>query len=151
MGSRLGWLVWGLPSALVVIGIAWGARAWLWGPSLAIAGSACVANASHCDRLHCLVTGPVFLLGAFATLLDGAGVVAIDWRWILVSVIAGLAAGYGLEWKRGKYALVASICCVGPLGFTLLGLGGAGLLGTCEPFGPCVITVTFALLEESKA
>jgi hypothetical protein len=81
VGSRLGWLVWGLPGALVVIGIAWGAaRAWLWGPSLSIAGSACVANASRCGRLHCFVTGPVFLLGAFATLLDGAGVVAIDWR-----------------------------------------------------------------------
>ncbi len=105
VGSRLGWLVWGLPSALFLVGIALGAaRPWLWIPSLAVAGSACVANASRCGRLHCFVTGPLFLLGALATLLDASGLVMIDWRWILVAVAVGTAAGYGLEWVRGKYA-----------------------------------------------
>lgn len=104
VGSRLGWMVWGLPGALVAVGIAWGAaRAWLWIPSLAVAGSACLANASRCGRLHCFVTGPLFLAGALATLLDSASVLAIDWRWILAAMIAGTAAGYGLEWIRGEY------------------------------------------------
>jgi hypothetical protein len=94
-----------LPSALFLIGIACSsARAWLWIPSLAVAGSACLANASRCGRLHCFVTGPLFLLGGLAALLDAAGVVAIDWRWILAAIIAGTAAGYGLEWMRGKYS-----------------------------------------------
>src|SRR6266568_2122567 len=105
VGSRLGWLVWGLPSALFLAGIPWSsARAWLWVPSLAVAGSACVVNASRCGRLHCFVTGPLFLLAALATLLDAVGVVAIDGRWILAAVFVGTAAGYGVEWVRGRYA-----------------------------------------------
>jgi hypothetical protein len=104
VGSRLGWIVWGIPSVLFVVGIASdAARAWLWVPSFVVAGAACLANASRCGRLHCFVTGPLFLLGAIATLLDAAGIVAIDWRWILVTMIGGTAVGYGMEWLRGKY------------------------------------------------
>lgn len=43
-------------------------------------------------------------------------------------------------------AFVASICCVGPLVFALLGLGGAGLLVALEPYRPYFIVATFALL-----
>lgn len=43
-------------------------------------------------------------------------------------------------------AFIASICCVGPLVFALLGLGGAGLLVKFEPYRPYFIAVTFALL-----
>ena len=43
-------------------------------------------------------------------------------------------------------AFIASICCVGPLVFALLGIGGAGLLVKFEPFRPYFIVVTFALL-----
>jgi len=49
------------------------------------------------------VTGPLFLLGAVTTLLTASGVLVIDWLWILAAVIGGTAAGYGLEWLRGKY------------------------------------------------
>ena len=104
VGSRLGWVVWGFPIVLFVMGIAWeAARAWLWVPSLAVAGTACLANASRCGRLHCFLTGPLFLLGAIASLVDAAGVIAIDWRMILVTVIGGTAIGYGIEWLGGKY------------------------------------------------
>lgn len=103
-GRRIGWLVWGVPAALLLVGIAWSAaRPWLWTPSLVIAGAACLANASRCGRLHCFVTGPLFLLGALATLLDAIGVVTIDWRWVLAAVVAGTVAAYGFEWLRGKY------------------------------------------------
>ncbi len=104
VGSRLGWVLWGLPIVLFVGGIAWTeARAWLWVPCLLVAGTACLANASRCGRLHCFVTGPVFLLGAVAMLFDASGVVEIDWRWILAMVIGGTASGYGIEWLRGRY------------------------------------------------
>ncbi len=43
-------------------------------------------------------------------------------------------------------AFVASACCVGPLVFALLGLGGAGLLVKFEPYRPYFMTLTFALL-----
>jgi mercuric ion transport protein len=43
-------------------------------------------------------------------------------------------------------AFIASLCCVGPLVFALLGIGGAGLLVKFEPFRPYFMVVTFALL-----
>ena len=43
-------------------------------------------------------------------------------------------------------AFIASLCCVGPLVFALLGLGGAGLLVKFEPYRPYFIAATFALL-----
>ena len=43
-------------------------------------------------------------------------------------------------------AFLASACCVGPLIFALLGLGGAGLLVKFEPYRPYFMAITFALL-----
>lgn len=43
-------------------------------------------------------------------------------------------------------AFIASACCVGPLAFALLGLGGAGLLLKFEPYRPYFIALTAALL-----
>jgi len=43
-------------------------------------------------------------------------------------------------------AFLASACCVGPLIFALLGLGGGALLVKFEPYRPHFIAVTFALL-----
>ncbi len=43
-------------------------------------------------------------------------------------------------------AFLASACCVGPLVFALLGLGGAGLLVKFEPYRPYFMAITFALL-----
>jgi mercuric ion transport protein len=43
-------------------------------------------------------------------------------------------------------AFLASACCVGPLIFALLGLGGGALLVKFEPYRPYFIAVTFALL-----
>ncbi len=105
--TRVGLVVWCLPAVLFLAGIAWtAARPLLWIPSLAVAGAACLVNASRCGRLHCFVTGPLFLLGAIATLLDASGVLAIDWRWILAAVTLGTGIGYGLDWLRGTYVEV---------------------------------------------
>lgn len=43
-------------------------------------------------------------------------------------------------------AFVASVCCLGPLLFASLGLGGAGLLVQLEPYRPFLIVLTLALL-----
>lgn len=43
-------------------------------------------------------------------------------------------------------AFIASACCVGPLVFALLGIGGAGLLVKFEPYRPYFIALTVALL-----
>lgn len=105
LGRRVRWLLWGVPALLLAVGGVWDvARPWLWVPALAVGGIACLANAARCGRLHCFLTGPLFLLGAVATVLDALGTVTVDSRWILGGVLGGLAIGYGLEWVRGKYA-----------------------------------------------
>jgi mercuric ion transport protein len=43
-------------------------------------------------------------------------------------------------------AFVASACCVGPLVFALLGLGGGALLVKFEPYRPYFMALTLALL-----
>lgn len=43
-------------------------------------------------------------------------------------------------------AFAASACCVGPIVFALLGLGGAGALVALEPYRPVFAGVTFLLL-----
>jgi hypothetical protein len=103
-GRRIGWLVWGVPAVFIALGIGWdAARAWLWVPSLVFAGTACIANASRCGRLHCFITGPVYLLAAITALLDGTHLVRVAWPWILALVVGGTLVGYGLEWVRGRY------------------------------------------------
>ncbi len=43
-------------------------------------------------------------------------------------------------------AFLASACCLGPLLFAALGIGGAGLLIKLEPYRPLFGTVTLGLL-----
>jgi mercuric ion transport protein len=56
-------------------------------------------------------------------------------RWSLAASVSSIIS-----------AFIASICCVAPLVFALLGIGGAGLLVKFEPYRPHFIVVTFALL-----
>ena len=96
--------LWGIPLALVLVGALWpGARVWLWVPADVIAGTGCLANASRCGRLHCFLTGPLFLLGGLATLLDHLGVVHVDATWIAVAMVVGTLLGYAAEWIGGAY------------------------------------------------
>jgi mercuric ion transport protein len=43
-------------------------------------------------------------------------------------------------------AIAASACCIGPLIFALLGIGGAGFLVALEPYRPIFTVVTLGLL-----
>lgn len=96
--ARIGILLWWLPAALVLVGLwAPSLRAALWIPSFAVMGIACLANARRCGRLHCFLTGPLFLFGSVATALDAG-----PWL-VLVIVAAGTVAAFALEWLRGSY------------------------------------------------
>ena len=64
----------------------------------------CGANAFGCGRLHCYFTGPLFLLGAVATLLRGFEIVFLPWSWIGYGLLGGTLFAYIPEWVRGKYA-----------------------------------------------
>lgn len=104
VASRLALLVWCLPAVLIILGaFVPASRAALWIPSFAVMGSACLVNARRCGRLHCHITGPLFLLGAITSALDALGIAAVSWRLVLAVVTIGAASAYGLEWLRGKY------------------------------------------------
>ena len=44
-------------------------------------------------------------------------------------------------------AIAASICCIGPVAFALLGLGGGALLLKFEPYRPYLLTATALFLS----
>ena len=54
-----------------------------------------------------------------------------------------------LEWIKGGSivsGLLASACCIGPLFFSLLGLGSVGVAATLEKWRPLFMAVTFGFL-----
>jgi hypothetical protein len=44
-------------------------RTVVWTVALTIMGTACIANAARCHRIHCYMTGPFFLITAVVSLL----------------------------------------------------------------------------------
>ena len=102
---RIAWLLWGVPVAALILGsfVAPVPRMLLWTPAFVLAGVACVVNAAQCGRLHCYITGPLYLLAAVATVLAGTDLVALRWSWIDGAVVGGTILAYVPEWVRGRY------------------------------------------------
>ena len=103
--SGIAWLLWGVPAAELILGsfVASVPRMLLWTPAFAVAGIACIVNAAQCGRVHCYITGPLYLLAAVATLLAGMGFVPLRSSWIGCAVLGGTLLAYLPEWVRGKY------------------------------------------------
>src|SRR5229473_3061697 len=58
-----------------------------------------------------------------------------DRKWSLAASIGSIVS-----------AILASVCCVGPLLFAVLGIGGAGLLVKFEPYRPYLVALTLVAL-----
>ena len=101
----IAWLLWGVPAAVVILGslMAPVLRMLLWTPAFAVAGVSCVVNAARCGRVHCYITGPLYLLAAVATLLAGMEFVPLRSSWIGGAAIGGTILAYVPEWVRGRY------------------------------------------------
>jgi len=109
LGTPTGWIVWGIPKAMVIVGLFLPAhRAWLWIPAFTVAGAACLYNARGCGRLHCRFTGPLFLVCAIATGATETGRLSLNPLWIPAAALIGLLLSYGAEWKFGKYVCETS-------------------------------------------
>jgi hypothetical protein len=106
IGRRIGYLVWGLPVCLVLFATFLGesGRALVWTTSFSVMGGACVLNAARCGRLHCFITGPLYLIAALASLLEGLSVVSLGWQWIGYGALSGTLLAFLLEWTAGRYA-----------------------------------------------
>jgi hypothetical protein len=70
---------------------------------MVVAGTGCLVNASRCGRFHCYFTGPLYLLGAAATLLSAFGIVALQWPRIFLAMLLGTALAFIPEWVGPKY------------------------------------------------
>ncbi|MFO8035187.1 MAG: hypothetical protein R6U57_00955 [Anaerolineales bacterium] len=65
-------------------------RAWVWPIALTWLGGTCLLNVFRCGRLHCFLTGPLYLAGAVLTLLLGQGMISFGrrgWLWLGLGLI----------------------------------------------------------------
>lgn len=100
------WLLWRLPAALLVLGVAWlPGQAWLWAAAFAVAGAGCLANAARYGRTHCYVTGPLFLLAAIWCLLSALKVMPVSMHpGTLIVVVASInVLAHLAEIPLGRY------------------------------------------------
>ncbi len=102
---RVGLLLWGVPWGIIVLGACVGGltQILLWAPSFGAMSIACALNAARCGRLHCYITGPLFLLAAVATVLVALDVVPVAPQWIVWGALAGTVLAHVPEWIRGRY------------------------------------------------
>jgi hypothetical protein len=70
-------------------------------------GVACLLNALRCGRIHCLFTGPFFIIGAICSLGYGLGLLPLGpsgWKWIGdVTIIGAIALCCVPELVFGRY------------------------------------------------
>ena len=100
-----GLLLWCVPTLALIVSAPLGdQRWWIWSPALAIMGGACIVNAARCRRLHCYLTGPVFLLGSLFSMLRGLHQTSVSWNWIGGFVLLAWLTGYVVELFVGPYA-----------------------------------------------
>lgn len=78
-------------------------RLWSFGPALLIAGVACLANAVRCGRVHCYLTGPIFLLAAAYSVLAGLGLVPMRPGVFLDAVLVMVVLAHLVELPLGRY------------------------------------------------
>ena len=99
-----GFLLWCVPICAVIVGISWPkGRPWLWIAAFLVMGIACLANARRCGRLHCYLTGPLFLLAAAYVVLAEFRLVPMR-AVVFVDVVSALAVlGCLAEVPFGRY------------------------------------------------
>ena len=99
--------VWLWPVAFGTVAVGWLALpptvgAVVAAGAFAVAGALCVVNAVQCQRTHCVVTGPLYLIAAalFAVRAAGADMPA---GWIVVGAALGTVLAYTPEWLGRPY------------------------------------------------
>jgi len=101
--------VWIVPSVLLAIATQAGipGLAILWVAVMTFMGAACLINARRCQRLHCYVTGPFFLLLALVALLFGLRVIDLGprgWTHLSYVMLVGACVLTCIpEWLFGRY------------------------------------------------
>ncbi len=103
-GRKTAWFLWYVPILLVIVGSSWDReRLWLWVPAFAVMGASCLANAVRCGRIHCYITGPLFLLAAVFVALSAWGMVVLHPGLFLLVVLGTCCLAQCAEILFGKY------------------------------------------------
>lgn len=103
-------IAWGLPTALILMGLLTEptVRAVLWTLALAWMGGACLVNAKRCGRTHCRFTGPYYLVMIFPVLLLASGTVSAGYTgWLILGLL--IITGSKVIWwaserRLGRYS-----------------------------------------------
>lgn len=104
IGRKAAWFFWYVPILLVVLGASWSrGRVWLWIPAFLVMGLGCLANAARCGRIHCYITGPLFLLAAIFVALSAVGIVPLHPDLFLLIVLGACCLAQCAEIPLGKY------------------------------------------------
>ncbi len=101
-------LLWGVPLAAIFwSGYSSFAIAWIWPLAFGFMGGACLWNAARCRRVHCHVTGPLFLVAAVLSALHAWGIASLGENalaWIANGAFLGaLILGCLTEALLGRY------------------------------------------------
>jgi hypothetical protein len=103
-------LLWWLPVAALIVGANWQKLTLLlWIPALLVMGAACLVNAARCGRVHCYVTGPLFLIAAVYVVLWGFHLVPMKLGIFLYTILGITVLAYLAEIPLGKYRKSACV------------------------------------------
>ena len=62
----------------------------------------CLANWIKNRSLHCVITGPLFLVAGVVFLLSGFGLTRFKACWVWLIVVAGVGIAFLLEWLYAR-------------------------------------------------
>jgi hypothetical protein len=62
----------------------------------------CLANWRKNRTLHCVITGPLFLIGGVLLLLAGVQMIQVNGRWVWLFVLVGVGIAFLLEWRYAQ-------------------------------------------------
>ena len=103
-------LWWYLPSAIALtttaVRMTLLETAAIWSVAFTWMGVGCFLNAIRCHRLHCYVSGPVFIIGALAAALDGTGALQLGpyaLNFIIWGTIGLVLLSFAPEFVWRKY------------------------------------------------
>src|SRR5262249_41779476 len=83
-------VLWAFRLGLAVIG--WLIPTWcqtLWPAAFFWAGGLCLGNALRCGRVHCTLTGPLYLLTGLIAVSKVLGWLSLSWRWLWIATAVG--------------------------------------------------------------
>lgn len=102
--GRYAVLLWWLPVAALIVGGNWPKfEILLWFSAFLVMGAACFANAARCGRVHCYVTGPLFLLAAVYVVLWGFHLVPMQPNIFMGSIVGVFLFARLAEIPLGRY------------------------------------------------